>query len=79
MISGEEVPDHGELKLGQTVQLGYVNQNRDGLDPKKSVYEEISQGLETLALGNREVSSSLEYHRSRAQDPEGGILTSPSA
>jgi len=56
IVSGEEEADSGELRMGDTVELGYVNQNRDGLDPEKTVYEEIAQGVETLVMGGREVN-----------------------
>lgn len=56
MITGEEVPDNGELTLGETVKLGYVDQKRP-LDPDKSIWEEISGGHDILMLGNREVNS----------------------
>ena len=51
IIAGEETADAGTLTLGSTVVLGHVNQSRHGLDPLKSVYEEISQGLDLLDLG----------------------------
>jgi ATP-binding cassette ChvD family protein len=57
MIVGEEKPDAGALGLGETVKLAYVDQSRDALDPAKSVWEEISGGLERLQVGSREVSS----------------------
>ncbi|HZV21676.1 MAG TPA: energy-dependent translational throttle protein EttA [Hyphomicrobiales bacterium] len=57
MIVGQEKPDAGAIKLGDTVKLGYVDQSRDALDPKKSVWEEISGGLDLIKLGNREVNS----------------------
>ena len=56
LITQEEAPDEGTLRLGDTVKVGYVNQSRGGLDPKKTVYEEISQGLDTIELGGREVN-----------------------
>ncbi|WP_310687615.1 energy-dependent translational throttle protein EttA [Aliifodinibius sp. S!AR15-10] len=56
MITGEEKPDSGEIALGETVQLGYVDQKRP-LDPEKSIWEEISGGKDTIKLGNREVNS----------------------
>ncbi len=55
MIVGEDAPDEGVLEVGNTVTLGYVDQSRSGLDPKKSVYEEISQGADNLVFGDREV------------------------
>jgi ATP-binding cassette ChvD family protein len=58
MITGQEKPDQGTLRLGDTVQLGYVDQSREALDPNKTVWEEISDGKnETILLGNREVNS----------------------
>jgi ATP-binding cassette ChvD family protein len=58
MITGQEKPDSGTLRVGDTVKLAYVDQNRDALDPEKSVWEEISDGKnETIMLGNREVQS----------------------
>jgi ATP-binding cassette ChvD family protein len=57
MIVGEEKPDSGTIKVGESVKLGYVNQSRDALDSKKSVWEEISGGLDMLQLGKREVNS----------------------
>jgi len=56
MIAQEEQPDSGSLEVGSTVELGYVSQTRRGLDPNKSVFQEISQGLETMQLGGREVN-----------------------
>ncbi|MGC2631227.1 MAG: energy-dependent translational throttle protein EttA, partial [Rhodomicrobium sp.] len=57
MIIGQEKPDAGSIRLGDTVKLGYVDQSRDALDPKKSVWEEISGGLDQLMIGKREVPS----------------------
>ncbi len=57
MIIGEETPDAGTVTLGETVKLGYVNQSRDALDPKKNVWEEISGGNDMLDLGGRDVPS----------------------
>ncbi len=57
MIVGEEAPDGGTLELGESVQLAYVDQSRDALDPKKTVWEEISDGLDHLQLGERVVNS----------------------
>ncbi|HNO90043.1 MAG TPA: ATP-binding cassette domain-containing protein, partial [bacterium] len=56
MITGGEKPDAGSIRIGETVKLGYVDQNRP-LDPNKSIWEEISGGEETLMLGTREVNS----------------------
>jgi ATP-binding cassette ChvD family protein len=57
MITGEEVPDSGTLRLGQSVQLAYVEQSREKLDPQQTVWEAISGGRDTIRLGNREVNS----------------------
>jgi energy-dependent translational throttle protein EttA len=57
MITGQEQPDGGTLRLGDTVQVGYVDQSRDALDPEKSVWEEISEGRDEVMLGKREVAS----------------------
>jgi ATP-binding cassette ChvD family protein len=57
MITGQETPDAGTIKVGESVHLGYVDQSRDSLDGKKSVWEEISGGLDQLQLGKREVNS----------------------
>jgi ATP-binding cassette ChvD family protein len=57
MIAGEETPDTGTLRLGDTVQLAYVDQSRAGLDPKSTVWKEISGGLDMIELGKKEVNS----------------------
>ena len=57
MITGQEQPDAGTLRLGETVQVGYVDQSRDALDPDKSVWQEISDGRDEVVLGKREVAS----------------------
>ena len=57
MITGQEKPDSGLIKIGESVQLGYVDQSRDALDGKKNVWEEISGGYDLLQLGKREVNS----------------------
>jgi ATP-binding cassette ChvD family protein len=57
MITGEEKPDGGTLRLGETVELAYVDQSRDALDGTKSVWEEISGGADRLTVGKREVAS----------------------
>ncbi len=57
MIAGEEKPDSGEIIIGETVDLGYVNQTRDELDPNKNVWEEISDGLDMMMLGKKEIPS----------------------
>ncbi|RYC32596.1 energy-dependent translational throttle protein EttA [Lichenibacterium minor] len=57
MITGQDTPDAGSLKIGDSVQLGYVDQSRDSLDPKKNVWEEISDGNEIIYLGKKEINS----------------------
>jgi ATP-binding cassette ChvD family protein len=57
MITGQDKPDQGTIKIGESVHLGYVDQSRDSLDGKKTVWEEISGGLDQLQLGKREVNS----------------------
>ncbi|MFO1237356.1 MAG: energy-dependent translational throttle protein EttA [Alphaproteobacteria bacterium] len=57
MITGQEKPDSGTIFVGESVQLGYVDQSRDALDAKKTVWEEISGGNEVLYLGKREINS----------------------
>ena len=57
MITGEEQPDGGTLQVGHTVDLAYVDQSRDGLDPNKTVWEEISEGHDHIAVGKRELNS----------------------
>ena len=57
MITGQEQPDSGEIKLGQTVSLAYVDQSRDSLDPDKSIWDVISGGKDVIQLGSREVNS----------------------
>jgi ATP-binding cassette ChvD family protein len=57
MITEQEKPDSGTIKIGESVHLGYVDQSRDSLDGKKNVWEEISGGLDQLMLGKREVNS----------------------
>jgi ATPase subunit of ABC transporter with duplicated ATPase domains len=57
MITGQEQPDGGTIKLGESVKLGYVDQSRDSLDDKKTLWEEISGGSEVIYLGKRELNS----------------------
>ena len=56
MITGQEKPDAGTFKVGETVKLAYVDQNRDILDPDKTIFETITEGQETIWLGTREVN-----------------------
>ena len=57
MLTGQEKPDGGKIEIGDSVQLGYVDQSRDSLDPDKTVWQEISGGNELLYLGKREMNS----------------------
>ncbi|QDT75060.1 energy-dependent translational throttle protein EttA [Lacipirellula limnantheis] len=57
MLMGQEKPDTGQLIIGETVELGYVDQSRDDLDPNKTVYEEISGGLDNLQMGKTTMNS----------------------
>ncbi|MGN6773546.1 MAG: energy-dependent translational throttle protein EttA [Rhizobiaceae bacterium] len=57
MLTGQEKPDGGSVRVGETVKLGYVDQSRDTLDPGKTVWEEISGGAEVIKLGKHEVNS----------------------
>lgn len=57
MIVGQEQPDSGEIRVGTTVEAGYVDQNRDALDPTKTVYEEISGGHDTIEMGGRKINA----------------------
>lgn len=56
MITGTETPDSGTIRLGETVELGYVDQSRDALDPNATVYDEICDGLDMLEIGGRDVN-----------------------
>ena len=57
MITGQETPDSGEMIVGQTVQLAYVDQSRDSLDDSKTIWEEISDSQDVIKVGNYEVPS----------------------
>lgn len=57
MLIGEEKPDDGEIKVGETVKLSYVEQNRSGIDPKKTLWEVVSDGLDHIKVGNVEMPS----------------------
>jgi ATP-binding cassette ChvD family protein len=57
MITGQEKPDSGSIKIGESVELGYVDQSRDALDGKKTVWEEISGGYDIISLAKREMNS----------------------
>jgi ATP-binding cassette ChvD family protein len=57
LITGQEKPDAGSIRLGETVKLSYVDQSRDALDPNKTIWQEISGGLDVLKVGNREINT----------------------
>ncbi|MDP9162551.1 MAG: energy-dependent translational throttle protein EttA [Pseudomonadota bacterium] len=57
LITGQETPDGGDVKIGETVRLGFVDQSRDDLDPNKNVWEEISGGAELMTIGKQELQT----------------------
>ena len=57
LLTGTEIPDNGEIRIGETVKLGYVDQSRDHLEDTKTVWEEISGGLDELEIGSRKMNS----------------------
>jgi len=57
MIAGQEQPDSGEVKIGQTVQMAFVEQSREGLDGEKTVFEDVSNGADILSVGRFEMPS----------------------
>ena len=70
MIMGEEQPDGGELRIGPTVELGYVDQNRDALAPDKTVYEEISGGNDNLEMGGKKINARAYVNRFNFRGPD---------
>ena len=70
MIIGQEEPDQGDLRVGPTVELGYVNQSRDALDGAKTVYEEISGGYENLEMGGRTINARAYVSRFNFRGPD---------
>ncbi|MGC4006607.1 MAG: energy-dependent translational throttle protein EttA [Pirellulales bacterium] len=70
MITGQEKPDAGTFKVGETVEIGYVDQNRDALDPNKTIWEEISGGHEVLDLGGKKINSRSYVARFNFQGPD---------
>ena len=70
MITGQDTPDSGELKIGATVQLGYVDQSRDSLSDNNSVYKEISEGHDTLELGKRKVNARAYVNKFNFRGPD---------
>lgn len=57
MLAGQEQPDSGTLRIGNTVKLAYVDQSRDNLAPDKTVWQEISDGLDLVVIGNYQINS----------------------
>jgi ATP-binding cassette ChvD family protein len=57
LLTGQEKPDAGAIRIGETVKLGFVDQSRDSLDDRKTVWEEISGGMDVLSVGGREIPS----------------------
>jgi len=57
MITGQEEPDSGTIRIGETVKLAYVDQSRDSLDPDKNIWEMISDGLDIISIGSRQINS----------------------
>ena len=70
MLMGEEQPDGGGLRIGPTVEMGYVDQNRDALDSNKTIFEEISGGHDTLDLGGRKVNARAYVARFNFRGPD---------
>jgi energy-dependent translational throttle protein EttA len=57
MITGQDQPDGGSITIGETVNMAYVDQSRDVLDPEKNIWEMVSDGQDTIAIGDRQVNS----------------------
>ena len=70
MLTQQDVPDRGELRVGPTVEMGYVDQNRDDLDPEATVYEEISGGYEHLDMGGKRINSRGYVSRFNFKGPD---------
>jgi len=70
MIIGDEQPDGGELRIGPTVEMGYVDQNRDALKPDSTVFEEISGGHEWLEMGGRRINARAYVSRFNFRGPD---------
>ena len=70
MITGQEMPASGEIRIGETVKLAYVDQSRDSLDPNKSIWEAISDGQDTVQIGSREVNSRAYVGRFNFSGPD---------
>ncbi|RCS42155.1 energy-dependent translational throttle protein EttA [Bremerella cremea] len=70
MLTGQETPDSGEIVIGDTVEMGYVDQSRDALDPDKTVFQEISGGHDILELGKRTVNARSYVSRFNFKGPD---------
>ena len=70
MLTGQEQPDRGTIRVGETVEMGYVDQSRDALDPDKTVFQEISGGHETLEMGGRQVAARAYVARFNFKGPD---------
>ncbi|PQO40890.1 energy-dependent translational throttle protein EttA [Blastopirellula marina] len=70
MLTGQETPDSGEIVIGDTVELGYVDQSRDALDPEKTVFQEISGGHDTIELGKRKINARSYVSRFNFKGPD---------
>lgn len=70
MFTGDEQPDDGQLRVGPTVEMGYVDQSRDALDGEKTVYQEISGGHDTLEMGGRKVNARAYVSRFNFRGPD---------
>jgi ATP-binding cassette ChvD family protein len=70
MIIGEEKPDQGDIRIGESVELGYVDQNRDALKPTNSVYDEISGGQDMLEMGKRKMNARAYVARFNFHGPD---------
>ncbi|MGV1097982.1 energy-dependent translational throttle protein EttA [Thiovibrio sp. JS02] len=70
LITGQEKPDAGSIRLGETVKLAYVDQSRDVLNPEHTIWQAISEGQETITMGNREVNSRAYVGRFNFSGPE---------
>mgnify|MGYP002528136497 CR=1 FL=1 len=70
MIMGQETVDSGELRIGETVDLGYVDQSRDALDAEKTVYQEISGGYENFDMGGRSINARAYVSRFNFRGPD---------
>jgi ATPase subunit of ABC transporter with duplicated ATPase domains len=70
MMTGQETPDTGALRIGPTVEFGYVDQNRDALNADATVFEEISGGHETLMMGGRKINARAYVNRFNFRGPD---------